>query len=504
MSSFSIPLTGLEGAEEALNTVANNLSNMNTTAFKGQNATFSDLFYQQLGTNGAGDQIEVGAGTQIASTTTDFSTGGISSDGDAANMAIDGNGFFVVQGGSGTEYTRDGDFLTDNNGYLTTQGGQQVMGYPAVNGAVNTSGTLVPIQIPIGQVEKASATTTMSQPANLDASAAVGATFTSPVTIYDSLGEQHIANIDYTKTGTNTWSYSVSVADTLTPASTTTGGTTTNTYTFGTGVTVDPSTSLSITGPTASGDATIAVPTVTAGESLTTYAAALNSALTTAGITGVTATATGNTLSISGANMSTSGGLVQAAVATNASGTLSFDPNGNLISPAANVSGMQFAGLADGAANLNLTWDLFGTNGTSTLTQEAATSSNGTQDANGFPAGQYQSFAVDSNGVVSATYSNGQSAVVGQVALASVTNEQGLALEAGNNYETTSASGAATVGVANTGGLGTIDGESLEGSNVDISTQFSDLIVDQQAYGASSKVLTTFDTITQETINMIH
>jgi flagellar hook protein FlgE len=504
MSSFSIPLTGLEGAEQALNTIANNLSNMNTTGFKSQDVTFSDLFYQQLGNNGAGDAIEVGAGTQIASTTTDFTTGGISSNGNDANMAIDGNGFFVVQGGSGMEYTRDGDFLTDNNGYLTTQGGQQVMGYPSVNGVVNTSAPLAPIQIPVGQVQQASATTTMSQPANLDASAAVGATFDSPVTVYDSLGEQHTANILYTKTGTNTWSYNISVADTVTPSSTTTGGTTTDTYMLGTGATVDPSTNLTITGPTTSGDATIAAPTVTAGERLSTYATALNTALTAANITGVTVTATGNTLTVSGANVSTTGNLVQTAVATNASGTMSFDANGNLVSPAANVSGVQFSGLADGAANLNLTWNLFGSNGGSTLTQEATASSNGQQTANGYPAGQYQSYSVGSDGVITATYSNGQQQAVGQVAIANVTNDQGLALEAGNNYETTAASGAATVGTAGTGGLGLIDGESLEGSNVDISTQFSNLIVDQQAYGASSKVITTFDTIAQETINMIH
>jgi flagellar hook protein FlgE len=125
-----------------------------------------------------------------------------------------------------------------------------------------------------------------------------------------------------------------------------------------------------------------------------------------------------------------------------------------------------------------------------------------TQD--GYASGSYQGFSVDASGVVSASFSNGETQVVGQVALANVANQQGLTIEAGNNYGTTTASGTATVGIAGTGGLGTLEDEALEESNVDISTQFANLIVAQQAFQASSKAITTFDTISQDTINMIH
>ena len=97
MSSFSIPLTGLEASSTALNTIANNLSNMNTTAFKSQNVSFSDLFYQQIGSNGAGNPLQVGAGTQVGSTETDFSQGSISETGNATDVALNGNGFFVFK-----------------------------------------------------------------------------------------------------------------------------------------------------------------------------------------------------------------------------------------------------------------------------------------------------------------------------------------------------------------------------------------------------------------------
>ena len=85
-----------------------------------------------------------------------------------------------------------------------------------------------------------------------------------------------------------------------------------------------------------------------------------------------------------------------------------------------------------------------------------------------------------------------------------ITNEQGLTRLGDNNYQTTLASGQATVGTAGSNGRGTIQDQAIEGSNVDISTQFSDLIVAQRAFEANSKAVTTFDTVTQETINMIH
>lgn len=408
MSSFSIPLTGLEASSTALNTIANNLSNMNTTSFKSQSVTFSDLFYQDIGSSGAGNPLQVGAGTQIGSTETDFSQGSISNTGNATDVALNGGGFFVVQDGGQTEYTRDGDFTLSSTGALTTQDGQQVMGYPVANGAVNTNAPLTPIQIPIGAVEQPQATSTLGLTANLDSSSATGTVVPAQITLYDSLGVSHVATIDFTNNGGGAWGYSIAL-----PAGDATGG-------------------------------------------------------------------------------------------TNLTGTLQFNANGNLTSPAANVSGITFTGLSDGASTMNMTWNLYGTNGTPTITQVASTSAVSATTQNGFASGEYSGFSIGSDGLVSAEFSNGQTTPVGQVALANVTNEQGMKIVAGNNYQTTLASGAASVGVAGAAGLGTLEDEALEGSNVDISTQFANLIVAQQAFEASSKAITTFDTISQETINMIH
>jgi len=603
MSSFSIPLTGLKVSSEALNTIANNLSNMNTTAFKSQSVTFSDLFYQQIGTTGSGDPLQVGAGTQVAATETDFSQGGIDSTGNASDIYINGNGFFVVQGANGTtELTRDGNFTT-NGGYLVTQDGLNVMGYPASGGVVNTGAPLAPIQLPVGEMENAKATTTMSMTANLNASDTVGTTVQGQVPIYDSLGNPHEATVYFTKTGTNQWSYSLSLdpktlsdtssatTRTLTPAAsggnttitfdagttvdpstsftindgTTTvnapaatageslgtyltalqqalsgggstatasvsgntltiaggsvagtvaeGGITTYAYTLDPSNTIDPSTSLTITGADASGNSvTIAAPAIAPGETLTNYASALTTAIGNAHIQGAVVSTAANGLSISGPGISLGGSLIESAAGTasaNAAGTLTFDADGNLVGPTANLTGIQLGGLTDGAANLSLTWDLFGAGGAGMITQSAQGTSTSTNPVSGttqdgYASGSYQGFKVDSSGVVSASFSNGQTQVVGQVVLANVANLQGLTIEAGNNYETTAASGTATTGVAGTGGLGTLEDDTLENSNVDISTQFSDLIVAQQAFEASSKAITTFDTVSQETLNMIH
>jgi flagellar hook protein FlgE len=269
---------------------------------------------------------------------------------------------------------------------------------------------------------------------------------------------------------------------------------------------VDPATDLTITGTTAAGGtATIVAPTVTSGETLGAYATALNTALTAAGITGVTVTGSGNSLSIAGTSaFSASGNVVQDPVATNNTGTLTFDGNGNLISPSANVSGITFAGLADGSNGLGITWDIMGSNNQPNITQVASASAVSATTQNGYASGQYSGFTIDSDGVVSAQFSNGQTTAVGQLALANVTNQQGMTIVAGNNYRTTLGSGDASVGVAGSAGLGTIQDQALEQSNVDISTEFSDLIVAQQSFEASSKAITTFDTISQETINMIH
>jgi flagellar hook protein FlgE len=410
MGNFSIALSGLQANSVALSTIGNNLANLNTTAFKGQTTSFEDLFYQQIGSSGSGDAIQVGAGTRVSGTSTDFTEGTILPDANAnsADMALAGNGFFVVQQGGVQSLTRAGNFQLSSSGNLITQDGQQVMGYGAVNGVVNQNSSLTPITIPVGLNEGAQATQNFSLTTNLNSNATVGTTYSSPVTIFDSLGQSHQATVSYTKTATNTWSYSVGL-----PA----------------------------------GDAT--------------------------------------------------------GVPTNNTGTLTFDTSGKLVSPTGTVNNITFPTLADGAADLSFNWNLNNSGGTPTISQLASASSNTANSQDGFTSGVYQSFTVDSTGVITASFSNGRTSTVGQIAVATVANTAGLTASGANNFSTTAASGLATIGVAGAGGRGTIDDAALEQSNVNISTEFSNLIIAQRAFEANSKTVTTFDTISQDVISMV-
>jgi flagellar hook protein FlgE len=136
------------------------------------------------------------------------------------------------------------------------------------------------------------------------------------------------------------------------------------------------------------------------------------------------------------------------------------------------------------------------------ITQTASASTSSAQTQNGYAAGTLASFSVLANGTVQGTFSNGQTRAIGQVAVASFSNPEGLQLLGNNQYQVTASSGQAVVGTAGTGGRGTIIGSSVEQSNVDVATQLSDLIVAQRSYEANAKAITTLDQIEQDTISM--
>jgi flagellar hook protein FlgE len=188
---------------------------------------------------------------------------------------------------------------------------------------------------------------------------------------------------------------------------------------------------------------------------------------------------------------------------TVSTGTLNFDTSGNLLSTST-IPSISISGLADGAANITLT-GLFGKAAAPTITQNASTSTTTGTSTDGLTSGTLSStdFTVDSDGTIEGKFSNGKTMALGQVAVASFANNQGLNSVGNNSYQPTNASGSAVIGVAGSGGRGTIKGGSTEASNVDIATEFAKLIVAQQAYSANAKSVTTFSTISQATLQMI-
>ena len=195
-------------------------------------------------------------------------------------------------------------------------------------------------------------------------------------------------------------------------------------------------------------------------------------------------------------------GAVGAPVVVKA-GTMTFNGSGQLLTPAADVTAIPIAGLADGANTLTFNWNLYDAAGAGLVTQDAAPSSTSNTLQDGYASGSLVSYSIGSDGRIDGTFSNGQTQALGQILLASFANQQGMARIGSNEFEATLSSGPANIGVAGTGGRGTISGGALEASNVDISTQFANLIVAESGYQANAKVVTTLNTVIQDTINLI-
>jgi flagellar hook protein FlgE len=411
MPSFSIPLSGLDASSTELSVIANNLANLNTVGFKSQRTLFQDLFYQQVGTSGDGNPVQVGVGASVAAIGADLTQGSVQTSGVPTDVAIQGDGFFIVNQGGETVYTRAGDLSLGPTGLLLTQDGGLVQGNPAVNGVISNNATLGPLSISTGLTNPPKPTGNVQLSLNLDSGTAVNGTFSTAIVVHDALGASHVLTYNFTKTAANSWNYSITI------------------------------------------------PAADVGQ-------------------------TGAPVVIK-------------------SGTLTFDGSGQLLTPAANVAGITITGLADGANNLTFNWNLFDPNSGGLLTQVSGASATSATQQDGFSSGSLLNFTIGSDGVIQGVFSNGQTNPIGQIAIATFANEQGLIRNGSNNFLASLSSGAANVGTAGTGGRGTLSGGALEQSNVDIATQFAELIVAERSYQANAKSITTFDQVTQTAINLV-
>jgi flagellar hook protein FlgE len=205
---------------------------------------------------------------------------------------------------------------------------------------------------------------------------------------------------------------------------------------------------------------------------------------------------------IPGADLTSGTAGTPSAVAT---GSLTFDANGNLTSPTAPATvAIAATGLSDGANDMNINWNLATEdgNGTPLITQYAATSAVSAATQDGVPASQVTQVSIANGGAITAQFSNGNQVVIGQLALASISNPASLIADGQNNYEVGAETATPVVGVPNTGTLGTVEGGALEDSTVDIASEFTNLIVYQNSYEANSKVISTLDQVTQNLLNL--
>lgn len=607
-------ITGLNSYQSWIDMISNNIANVDTTGFKGQSMTFADLFYQNQSfasgpttTNGGMNGQQIGVGVKVNTIDTEFAQGGLQSTGNATDLAMNGDGFFILnnlQGNAAPVYTRDGHFQLNSNGVLyDPASGLAVQGWSAdANGNVTPSGATGSITIPVGLQEQATATGAgvkvgpnsndqvfdVAFGGNLDqtqwqksflssigASSANGAPYTVTTTMYDSLGNAHEAEITYTPDTTGaigaqntvggagtTINGNVSMASATNQADqitiTSNGGnpgtytikdtlgTVNATYNAGSTVTVDGATF------------TLASPAAGAGSNTITVFAAQN------GLPSVVANASGTSVTPATrwkVNVTftdgtvfdtiTQGGSIDnttnpptvtaATTSTGSSGTIGyayFDQNGQFINSSSIETAIGPAGIGGAALSGNDLVHATGTNpsvtegnllnvtlwGTSAGNPAAApeaigmdfngsalqggmASLAGTYTANvisqnGYAAGTLDNITVSSDGSIVGSFTNGQNKTLAQVAVASFTNEDGLARLGNNEFGQTANSGLALVGVAGTGKLGSIQSGALEQSNVSLATEFTNLIIAQRAFEANTRGITTADQNIQTVINL--
>lgn len=523
-SAFSIALSALQANSEAIDSTGNNLANMNTVGYKASSVDFETLISQHMG-QGVGFQVGMGVGTPVNEQL--FSQGPIQNSSSPLACAIQGNGFFVVNNSGGQQlFTRDGDFAIDKNGQLVTQTGETVQGWVANNtGSISTTAAPSNIVLPAGQVLPASPTTKFSMTANLDASTAVGQTWTQTLPAVDSLGNNQNLTVTFTNNGPNSWGYNVSI-----PGSSLAGGSasanvslmpttplppitfnsdgsmnTSMQYVAGIQTYAAPAAATTFTFTPASGPAVTASIDGTTGDTLADAITSINAQLAAAG-SSITAAQNANGTGIcfqsaTSFTVADSSGTMLAGSGTSAS--VSSALNSITLALPAGQSLADHAAFGD-STNHQIAWSLLDTAGAGTLTQYAQASGVETKNIDGSQAAQLTGFAIQNGGQIVATFSNGAQQTEGQLALASIQNPDSLQSVGDNNFAASGATSTPAIGVPLTGGRGQILGASLEGSTVDMATEFTKLITYQSGYQASSRVISTADQMTQDLMNLIH
>jgi flagellar hook protein FlgE len=536
VSSLASGISGLKTSQTALNVIGDNLANLNTSGFKSSRVNFSDELSQILraaqapisGGVGGKNPLQIGTGTRVASIDVNYAQGGLDPTGRPFDLAIQGDGFFVVTDGTQDYYTRVGAFNLDlNNDLVDSATGLKVRG------------TTATINIPVNTVVPANATTIVDLIGNLDSAASTGAvnqvvTTTSPFQVAGPLPAT--AGTALNSLLANTTNYVT--GDVINVSGVETNGTNVSTsFTFGTGAPYDGTTlgdlrnftSASFGTATATIDASgnIMVTADAPGTSnhvMTLADASGNTGATTFPSFSITTTGSGSTyvttvpvfdaqgksypvtLTFSKASANT---WAVAATMKPADGSvaslgitaINFNNDGSFasITGTTDLTITLPAGIGTQVVNFNLGL----ANAFNGLTQLNATSSAAAVSQDGFGAGFYLSSSVNADGTIDALFTNGQTQTLDQIQLATFANPAGLTKDGRNMVLPSVASGQAVLRLAGTGSAGSITSGSLESSNVDIAEEFTKLIISQRAFQANARTITTADEVLQELVNIV-
>lgn len=460
MRSLYSGVSGLQNHQTRMDVIGNNISNVNTNGFKRGRVNFQDMISQQMsGAAKPTDELggvnpkEVGLGMTVASIDNIFTQGNLQSTGVSTDLAIQGNGFFLLKSGEESFYTRNGAFGLDSDGTLVNPAnGMRVQGWMAdeVNGQmlVSTAATPEDLIIPVGSKDPAKETTNVKFACNLNkntpeiqegasADDIYKGTWGTEQKIYDSFGNEHMLSVSFQRVvgNPNQWQATVVIDQDNAEYTQTRVG----------------------LGTTDGVENTFLV-------NFDNYGA-LQSVTDTAG------------------NVTNPEGeiVLQTSFAVADSNA---DENGNPYRQTLNINLGTIGSFKD------------------TITQSASKSTTKAFYQDGYTMGYLDNFKIDSSGIITGVYSNGTNRTIGQIALASFANDRGLEKAGDNTYVESNNSGMARIGESGVAGKGTLMAGALEMSNVDLSEQMTDMIVTQRGFQSNAKTIQTADTLLETVLSL--
>nr|WP_321258300.1 flagellar hook protein FlgE [uncultured Pseudodesulfovibrio sp.] len=504
-------ISGLQAQSQATSVVSSNLANSTTTGYKSSSIVFEDVFYSTVYAGNSADQV--GNGVSVASINTDFSQGAYQSTNSVTDVAINGDGFYMLvdPDTDNIYYTRAGNFTFDTNGYLVDAHGNRVQGWEMADDSI--SGGLTDIQLDNSQ-SPPNATSEISFSLNLDSTSTDNSTSTtSPYTAlfdaYDGTAEPPMDDSRYAyQTTISTYDENGAAHDMtiyFDPVETTDGdlvweyvltcdasedmrdfnGTEMST-TSGAGALMTGTMTFSSSGDLQSMTAFTLSDTPT---DPTDPMAAENWELAEFDTNGLPIFDTNSTGSDENQEITLDLGISNSDYST---GT-GWDTTGGIDS----LDDLNAATITDDLPSFNT--GVLATGATTSTTSGSATFS---LNQDGYAPGVLIDVSISENGVLSGRYTNGQTQELYTLGLADFTNTQGLYSEGSNLFSATTESGQAYIGTPGSAGFGSIASNVLEQSNVDTATELTNLIIIQAAYQANSKVVTTADTLLQTAIGM--
>ncbi|HOW73137.1 MAG TPA: flagellar hook-basal body complex protein [Phycisphaerae bacterium] len=567
-SAMYTGLTGLNANQLRIDTIGNNVANVNTTAFKGSRANFENQFSLTLSggsgpseTSGGTNPSQIGLGTMLGSIQKSFLAGSIETTGLPTDMAIEGAGFFIVRTPTGEQaYTRDGSFKLASDQVLVSANGYQVQGYGVDQDFNIVPGVLGDLVIPLGTLSTARATTEAQFDGNLDASGSIatqGTILTSQVfqegasggpaatgatlltNVYDTgsnaplFAENDVITLSTVRKGANGGRqlpeahFTVAATSTLSdfaaflndrlginadPAAGGTPGVTIGTVAPDEGkiiiqgnagtenaLTIDmadiQSTNASFNAPfefTETQEAN--------GESVFTTFIAYDSLGNPVTVDLTTTLVEKNNLGTTWRFYAESAQDSDSSPSLGLTGTVSFNNDGQLTGITNDT--LEIDRVGSGALTpLQIQLDFSGV--TSLAAPYAANPSTlvmSTQD--GYGMGTLSNFAVGTDGMIVGTFTNGLTRSLGQIALATFANAEGLVSDLNNLYRIGPNSGNPMISTPGTLGAGTIASSSLELSNVDLTREFIGLIGASTGFSASGRVISTSNDLLNELMSI--